>query len=314
MRVTHGPYAALRGAARSALTIGNFDGLHRGHQAMLARLKAAAGGRGLPATVLTFEPHPREFFAPSSAPARLTTMRTKLELLETAGVEHAHVERFDARFAALSPERFVADVVAGALGCEWLLVGRDFRYGAKRAGDFAALEEAAGRFGFALEPMPEVMHAGERISSSAVRSALAADDLERARELLGRPYMIAGRVAHGDKLGQGLGYPTANFPLGSDRVPLHGIYVVEVTGIEAAKHWPGVASVGVRPTVKAGALPLLEVHLFGYSGDLYRRHLQVHFLAKLREEQKFEGLDLLRAAIARDVLRAKDYFAARKHG
>lgn len=314
MRVTHGPYAALRGAARSALTIGNFDGLHRGHQAMLARLKAAAGERGLPASVLTFEPHPREFFAPSSAPVRLTTMRTKLELLAAAGVEHAHVERFDAQFAALSPERFVADVVTGALGCEWLLVGLDFRYGAKRAGDFAALEAAAARFGFTLEPMPEVMHAGERISSSAVRAALAADDLDRARELLGRPYMVAGRVAHGDKLGQGLGFPTANIPLGSERVPLHGIYVVDVAGIEAAKPWPGVASVGVRPTVKAGAPPLLEVHLFGYSGGLYGRHLQVNFLAKLREEQKFEDLDALREAIARDVARAKDYFAAREHG
>jgi riboflavin kinase/FMN adenylyltransferase len=314
MRVTHGPYAALRGAARSALTIGNFDGLHRGHQAMLARLKEAASERGLLASVLTFEPHPREFFAPSSAPVRLTTMRTKLELLEAAGVEHAHVERFDAQFAALSPERFVADVVAGALGCDWLLVGRDFRYGAKRAGDFAALEAAAARSGFALEPMPEVMHAGERISSSAVRAALAADDLDRTRELLGRPYMIAGRVAHGDKLGRGLGFPTANIPLGSERVPLHGIYVVEVAGIEAAKQWPGVASVGVRPTVKAGAPPLLEVHLFEYSGDLYGRHLQVSFLAKLREEEKYQGLDALRAAIARDVARAKDYFAARKHG
>lgn len=315
MRVTQGPFAALRGAARSALTIGNFDGVHLGHQAMLARVREAALARGLESCVLTFEPQPREFFAPREAPARLTPLRNKLELLEAAGIEHAHVEGFDAHFAALTPERFAGEVLADALGCRWLLVGRDFRYGAKRSGDFAALEAAAGRHGFALEPMPEVAHAGERISSSVVRSALAAGDLRRAALLLGRPFSIAGEVVHGDRLGRELGFATANIALEGDRAPVRGIYVVEATGVEpGTRPWPGVASVGTRPTVKTGGATLLEVHLFDFAGELYGRYLEVRFLARLREEEKYPGLDALRAAIARDVAQAKDYFVNRKHG
>jgi riboflavin kinase/FMN adenylyltransferase len=319
MRVTHGPYAASRGAARSALTIGNFDGVHRGHQAMLARVKQAALERGLPACVLTFEPHPREFFAPDSAPARLTPMHTKLELLGAAGVDHTHVAKFDAQFASLSPERFVEDVVVNGLGCAWLLAGRDFRYGAKRAGDFAALEAAAARHGFVLETMPEVLDGGERISSSAVRAALADGKMQRAASLLGRAFAIGGEVVHGDKLGRELGFATANIALQTARVPVHGIYVVEVAGMDAgidasAQPWPGVASIGARPTVKADGATVLEVHLFDFAGELYGRRLEVSFLAKLREEEKYPGLDALRAAIARDVARAREFFANRAHG
>ena len=315
MRITRGTLAASGGTARSALTIGNFDGVHRGHQAMLARLKDASQRLGLRACVITFEPHPREFFTPAEAPARLTPMHIKLELLEAAGVDHVHLARFDAQFASLSPEKFVEQVLAHGLGCAWLLAGRDFRYGARRAGDFAALEAAAVRHGFVLEPMPEVTHAGERISSSAVRAALAAGDMRRAASLLGRAFAIGGHVAHGDRLGRELGFATANIPLAPGRVPVHGIFVVETLGIDAgAPPWPGVASVGVRPTVKADGATVLEVHLFDFAGDLYGRRLEVRFLAKLRDEEKYQGLEALRAAIARDVARAKDYFSTREHG
>jgi len=312
MVVTHGSVSPVRGP--HALTIGNFDGVHLGHQAMLARVAAEARGLGLVSCALTFEPHPREFFAPDAAPARLTRLREKLELIAAAGIEHVHVARFDVRFAALTPERFVEEVLVRSLQARWLLVGRDFRYGARRAGDYAALEAEAARHGFALEAMPEVTQAGERISSSAVRAALLAADFPRAERLLGRPYTLSGRVAHGAKLGRKLGFPTANLVL-PRRAPLAGVYVVEACGADAddRRRWlPGVASVGRRPTVNEVAVPLLEVHLFDVAEELYGRHLRVRFVERLRDEEKYPDLDALRAAIARDVAMAKEFFA--KHG
>ncbi len=312
MVVTHGSVAASRG--RVALTIGNFDGVHRGHQAMLARLVAKSRELRVPAAVLTFDPHPREFFAPRAAPARLTRLREKLELIEATGVERVHVARFDARLAATSAERFVEDILVRGLGARWLLVGHDFRFGARRGGDFALLEAAGARHGFALEAMPEVRLDGERVSSSAVRAALEAGNLERAERLLGRRYSISGRVAHGAKLGRSLGFPTANIVL-RRRPPLAGVYVVECCGADSGdgSRWlPGVASVGRRPTVNELAAPLLEVHLFDFDQALYGRHLKVRFLARLRAEEKYPALGALRAAIARDVAQAKEYFA--NHG
>jgi riboflavin kinase/FMN adenylyltransferase len=306
MRVTHGSIAP--GAAPQALTIGNFDGVHRGHQAMLERTVARARALKLHACVLTFEPHPREFFTPATAPSRLTRLRDKLELMAAAGVGRVHVARIDARLAALAAERFVEEVVVRGLRAAWLLVGRDFRFGAKRAGDFALLERLAGRHGYELEAMPEVALQGERVSSSAVRAALAAGDLAAAERLLGRPYTMSGRVAHGEKLGRELGFPTANFVL-RRQPPLQGVFVVECR-IEGDARWrPGVASVGRRPTVNPSAVPLLEVHLLDYSAELYQRHMQVRFLEKLREEQKYVGVPALRAAIARDAARARDHFS-----
>jgi riboflavin kinase/FMN adenylyltransferase len=292
-----------------ALTIGNFDGVHNGHQAMLARLAAAARARGLSATVLTFEPHPREFFAPQSAPTRLTNLREKLELLAAHGVDRVHVQRFSAAFAALSPEAFVERMLVGALGARWVLVGDDFRFGAKRAGDFAFLADAARRHGFDLEAMPTVSDAGVRVSSSAVREALARGDLSRARTLLGRAYSISGRVVHGDKLGRALGFATANVQLKHNRPPLGGIFAVRVHGIDANPR-PGVASLGVRPTVHAGGKPVLEVHLFDFTDDLYGAHLRVEFLAKLRDEEKYADLDTLKAQITRDCAAARDVLKA----
>ncbi len=311
MHVTHGFIAP--GAGPQALTIGNFDGVHRGHQAMLERTVARARALKLPSCVLTFEPHPREFFSPATAPTRLTRLRDKLELMAAAGVGRVHVARFDARLAALAAERFVEDVVARGLRAAWLLVGRDFRFGAKRAGDFALLERLAGRHGYELEAMPEVALAGERVSSSAVRAALAAGDLAAAERLLGRPYTMSGRVAHGKKLGRELGFPTANLVL-RRQPPLAGIFVVQCR-IEGESQWrPAVASVGRRPTVNPSALPLLEVHLLDYSAELYQRHLQVKFLAKLREEQKYDGVPALRAAIGRDAAQARTYFSKNTNG
>jgi riboflavin kinase / FMN adenylyltransferase len=300
MVVTHGSLQRARG--RCAATIGNFDGVHRGHRALIDRVTAKAREAKLTSCVLTFEPHPREFFAPDSAPARITRLRDKLELMAQAGVEHVHVARFDARFAAMTAERFIEDVLVRALGVQWLLVGRDFRFGARRAGDFSTLTNR----GFALEAMPDVLFEGKRVSSSAVRAALKAGDLEEAERLLGHPYTISGRVAHGAKLGRGLGFPTANIVL-RRAPPLAGIFVVEVD-----KYGHGVASIGRRPTVNPVASPLLEVHLFDHDADLYGEHLRVRFLKKLRDEEKYDGLSALQAAIARDARQAREFFLS--HG
>jgi riboflavin kinase/FMN adenylyltransferase len=292
-----------------AVTIGNFDGVHKGHQAMLARLEAAARARGLTATVLTFEPHPREFFAPHSAPTRLTNLREKLELLAAHGVERVHIQRFSAAFAALAPEAFVARSLAGALRARWVLVGDDFRFGAKRAGDFAFLAEAAARHGFELDAMPTVTIGAERVSSSAVRNALARGELDRAQALLGRPYSISGRVVHGEKLGRALGFATANVQLKHNRPPLGGIFAVRVHGIGTGPR-DGVASLGVRPTVHAAGKPVLEVHLFDFTDNLYGAHLRVEFIAKLRDEARYSDLDALKAQIARDCAAARDVLKA----
>jgi len=304
MVVTHG--SLQRAPGRCALTIGNFDGVHRGHRTLIERVTAKARELQLASCVLTFEPHPREFFDPQAAPARLTRLRDKLELIEAAGVERVHVARFDRRFASLSPERFVDDVLVNGLATRWLLVGRDFRFGARRAGDYAALAAASARQGFEVESMADVLFEGTRVSSSAVRAALAAGGFDAAERLLGHPYTISGRVAHGAKLGRSLGFPTANIVLRRPP-PLSGIFVVEVDGLG-----PGVASIGRRPTVNPVPLPLLEVHLFDWERDLYGEHLRVRFLKKLRDERKYDGLDPLREAIAHDVRQARDYFV--NHG
>ena len=309
MQVTHGFLRS--GGAPTGLTIGNFDGVHRGHRAMLDRLVAKARALGVPCSVLTFEPHPREFFSAATAPTRLSRLREKLELIAEAGIDRTHVLRFGAQLAAMSAERFIEDVLLRGMGVRWLLVGRDFRFGAKRAGDFEMLKAAGARQGFGVEAMDDVLEGAQRISSSGVRAALAAGDLEAAARLLGRPYTMSGRVAHGEKLGRTLGFPTANLVL-RRLPPLAGIFAVEAEVEETQLRLKGVASVGRRPTVRENAAPLLEVHLFDWTGNLYGRHLRVTFLRKLRDEAKYDGLEALRAAIARDAAEAKDYFA--KHG
>ncbi len=309
MVVTHGSHPGV--ASPSAWTVGNFDGVHRGHRAMLERVSARARELSVPACVLTFEPHPRELFSPANAPTRITRMRDKLEMLAESGMDRVHVARFDRQLASMAAQRFVEEFLLRGLGVRWLLVGRDFRFGAKRAGGFALLQDAAAKHGFEVEAMPDVAEDGERISSSAVRDALQVGDLARAARLLGRPYSLSGRVAHGKKLGRELGFPTANIML-RKALPLAGIFVVEAEDEQSRALWRGVASVGRRPTVNEVSVPLLEAHLFGVDADLYGRHLRVRFLARLRDEEKYAGLDELRAAIARDVKNAKEWFE--KHG
>ena len=290
----------------TALAIGNFDGVHRGHAALLNRLVDAAHGAGLPATILTFEPHPREFFAPASAPARLTTLREKLELLSDAGVAQVMVCRFNADFAALSAQQFVDGVLLNGLRTRHLIIGDDFRFGKGRAGDFAMLQAAGERSGFTVEAMGSVTLDGGRVSSSSVRQALAAGDMEQAAALLGRPYVIDGSVRHGEKVGRQLGFATANIRIKHNPLPMSGVFAVEVSGIDG-QLLPGVANLGIRPTL-GGIKPILEVHLFDFDRDIYGAHLSVRFVHKLRNEQRFPNLDALKAQIALDAVAARAFF------
>lgn len=292
----------------TVLTIGNFDGLHLGHRAMLERLAMRASELGLPAAVMTFEPHPRELFTPDQAPARLTSMREKLALLESCGVDRTYVCRFDRKLAALSADGFIDDILLRGLGVRHLIIGDDFRFGHGRSGDFAMLERVGAEKGFTCEAMHTVEVDGERVSSSAVRAALADGDLEHAARLLGRPYVIAGRVVHGGKIGRQLGFPTANIQLKRKRLPLTGVFAVTVSGLDK-RQLPGAASLGVRPTLGAGLKPVLEVHLFDFAREIYGAHVTVHFLHKLRDEARYETLELLTAQIARDVDNTKNYFS-----
>jgi riboflavin kinase/FMN adenylyltransferase len=292
----------------AVLTIGNFDGVHRGHQALLKLLTDKAHALGLPAVVLTFEPHPREYFSPADAPARLASLREKLLLLSACGVDRTHICRFDARFAALSAEDFIDRILVRGLATRHLYIGDDFRFGARRQGDFAMLQNAGERHGFTLESMETLDVGGERASSSAVRAALATGDLDRAAGLLGRPYSIAGRVVHGDKIGRRLGFPTANVHMRHRRPALSGVFAVRVEGL-TDHAVGGVANVGIRPTATDAARPRLEVHLFDWKRDCYGAHLRVHFLHKLRDERKFDSLDALTAQITRDADAARAWLA-----
>lgn len=301
--------------APCALTIGNFDGVHRGHQALLARVRGAASALALDAAVMTFEPHPREFFArragdPTQAPPRIANLRDKLQSLSDHGVDRVIVEHFSEHFAALSPQAFTERVLVDGLHVKWLMVGDDFRYGARRAGDVGQLAAAGRAHGFHVEILPAVMHGSERISSSAVRAALAAGDFVQAERLLGHPYAISGHVIHGQKLGRTLGYPTLNLRV-PHRPALSGIFVVRVHGL-GGQPLPAVASLGVRPTVDAQGRVLLEVHLFDADPSCYGALVRVEFLAKLRDEEKFAGLPALTDAIARDAAAARAFFGQRR--
>ncbi len=309
MLMTHGWFDTLHRANRpNAVTIGNFDGIHLGHQAMLARLTARAASVGALPAVLTFEPHPREIFTPDSAPTRLTSLREKLEILRALGVAHVHVCRFSKPFAALSAEEFVQRILVQGLKARYVLVGDDFRFGAKRAGDFAMLHRLGQANGFEAEALHTVEAAGQRASSTAVREALAAGDMAMAAQLLGRPYSISGRVVGGDRLGRQIGYPTANIQLKHNKPPVKGIFAVRVQGLRGDQNspdWPGVASLGTRPTVHTNGRPTLEVHLFNFDRNIYRQHLRVEFLHKLRDEAKFPDLATLIAQIDLDAQQAR---------
>lgn len=303
-----------RARAPCALTIGNFDGVHRGHQALLARVRAAAAGLGLEAAVMTFEPHPREFFAQRSgdlsrAPTRIANLRDKLQSLSNAGIDRVIVEHFNAHFAAITPDEFVKNVLVDGLHVKWLMVGDDFCYGAKRAGNVAMLVEAGKQYGFQVETLPTVMLGEQRVSSSAVRAALAAGDFVQTRQLLGHGYAMSGHVIHGQKLGRTLGFPTLNLRV-AHRPALSGIFIVQVHGL-ADHPLPAVASLGVRPTVEDSGRVLLEVHVFDFSQTCYGRMVRVEFLEKIRDEEKYIDLPTLTAAIQRDSDQARAWFSQR---
>jgi len=308
-------------AAACALTIGNFDGVHRGHQAMLALLISEARHRGVPACVLTFEPHPRDFFAAQArsmgrtaeAPARIALLRDKLAELERCGIEQAVVLRFDARFAAQPPQAFIDGMLVRGLGARYVLVGDDFRFGARRAGDYAMLDTAGDAGGFDVARMQSYEVHGQRVSSSAVREALAGGDMPRAAALLGRPYSISGHVQHGAKLGRTLGFATLNLRFGHPRPAAMGIFVVRVHGLAPAP-LPGVASLGVRPTIEDAGRVLLETHCLEWPASLgrdggYGRVVRVELLHKLHDERKYPSIEALRQGIARDAADARAWFA-----
>jgi riboflavin kinase/FMN adenylyltransferase len=289
-----------------ALTIGNFDGVHLGHQTMLNELSAVANKRGLQTAVVIFEPHPREFFTPLQAPARLTSLREKLELFVKLGVDRVHVCHFDADFAQMSAAAFI-HALHEKLHARFVLIGDDFRFGSGRVGDFELMEKIGTECGFSVKAVRSIVHDGVRISSTAIRVALAAGQMNKAREYLGRPYSISGRVVHGDGMGRKLGFPTANIQLKHNQPPLTGIYVVQVHS-DGVGVLQGVASLGVRPTVRQDAKHVLEVHLFEFAQQIYSKHLRVEFLHKLRDEEKYPSLDALTRQIALDVENAMKWF------
>lgn len=291
----------------TALTIGNFDGVHRGHQALLKLLVTKARALGVPATVMTFEPHPREYFSPSDAPARLASLREKLLWLAANEVDVVYVCRFNAAIASMTADRFIDDFLIRGLDVRHLIIGDDFCFGARRQGNFAMLHAAGESKGFDVEAMHTMELGEERISSSAVRRALADGNLARAAAHLGRPYSIAGRVTSGRQLGRTLGFPTANIQMKHRKPALSGVFAVSVEGL-AARRLPGVANIGVRPTVDDDARPLLEVHLLDWQADCYGAHLRVHFLEKLREEMRFPSIEALSEQIARDATQARSWF------
>jgi riboflavin kinase / FMN adenylyltransferase len=306
-------------ASACALTIGSFDGVHRGHQAMLALLTSEARHRGLASCVLTFEPHPRDFFAartgkPDSAPARIGTLRDKLAELERCGIDQVIVLPFDERLAALAPEAFIAQVLVRGLRARYVLVGDDFRFGARRAGDYAMLDAAGAGQGFDVARMQSYEVHGLRVSSSAVRAALAAGDMARAAALLGRPYAVSGHVLHGARLGRDLGFRTLNLRFAHARPAASGIFVARVHGLPGGA-LPGVASFGRRPTVEDDGRVLLEVHCLQWPAALgtdggYGRLVRVELLHWLHGERKYASLEALREGIARDVDDARAWLAA----
>ena len=289
-----------------ALTVGNFDGVHLGHQALLQALQQAAQVRGLQTAVVIFEPHPREFFTPATAPARLTSLREKLQFFAALKIDRVHVCRFNAHFAQMTAANFI-QTLHDKLFAQFVLIGDDFRFGSGRVGDFAMMEKIAADSEFDVQAMHSVLHDGVRISSTAVRAALAAGQLRTAQRYLGRHYSMSGRVVHGDQVGRTLGFPTANIQVRHPHLPLAGIYVVQVHS-EGLGVLQGVASLGVRPTVKHNAQPVLEVHLFEFDQQIYGKHLRVEFLQKLRDEEKYPDLATLTRHIALDVKHAKEWF------
>jgi riboflavin kinase/FMN adenylyltransferase len=290
-------------------TIGNFDGVHLGHQAVLGQLAEKSDELDLPLVVVTFEPQPQEFFRPEESPPRLTRFREKVQALRRYAVDRVLVLRFNEKFSQQSPDKFIQNLLVDGLGVKYLVVGDDFHFGKKRAGDFSMLQDAGMEQGFEVINMRTFALDEKRVSSTRVREALWVGDLNAAEKLLGRTYRMSGRVAHGDKKGRSIGFPTANIHLHRINTPLSGVFAVELFGIEG-EPLPGVANLGTRPTV-GGMKTLLEVHLFDFESDIYGRHVHVDFLRKLRDERRFDSFDELKTQIQADVEQALDFFSDR---
>lgn len=300
--------------APSALTIGNFDGVHLGHQAILRRVHEQALQRELTPSVMTFAPHPRAYFAqrgkrPELIPTQISSLRDKLEAITAAGIQQIYLARFKQAMADMSASDFIEQILVRGLRTRWLLVGADFRYGHKRAGDIALLRQAGLEYGFEVETIHDVVDAeGRRISSSELRTALAVGQLDRARHLLGKPYHLSGHVIHGQKLGRQIGFPTLNIPVPEHCAVRSGIYIVRAHGLGPAP-LAGIASLGVRPTVQSQGRLLLEVHLLNAQLNAYGKLARIEFLEFVRDEEKFPDLDTMIAAIRQDAQGAQDYFA-----
>lgn len=310
-------------APECALTIGNFDGVHRGHQAMVALLKSEARHLGVPSCAVTFEPHPRDYFAavarrPELAPARIATLRDKLGELDRCGIDHCVVLPFNAGLASKSPDEFISEVLLSGLGARYVLVGDDFRFGARRAGDYALLDASGKRLGFEVARMNSYEVGNTRVSSSAVRAALAQGDMAGAAGLLGRPYSISGHVVHGRKLGRDLGFRTLNLRFAHWKPAASGIFAVQVHGLTSCS-LPGVANLGIRPSIDPddvnGGRVLLETHCLDWPAGLglesaYGKIIKVEMLHKLHDELKYDSLESLTRGIAQDCTDARSFFAS----
>ena len=310
MELIHGLHN-LRSRHRGCVaTIGNFDGVHLGHQAVLGQLAERGAELGLPTVVVTFEPHPREFFARGTVPARLTRFREKLQALLRFSVARVVCLRFDQALANMPAAAFIRRLLVEGLAVRYLVVGDDFRFGKGRTGDFAMLRAAGNEHGFQVAAMHTFNVDGMRVSSTRIREALAQDDLVTAEKLLGRPYRMCGRVVHGDERGRAIGFPTANIHLHRDSSPVSGVYAVEVFGLDK-EPLAGVANVGTRPTL-GGTQSRLEVHLFDVDSDIYGHYIHVDFLHKLRPEQRFASLEELVNQIRKDAMEARAFHEARR--
>ncbi|MBM96906.1 MAG: bifunctional riboflavin kinase/FMN adenylyltransferase [Oceanospirillaceae bacterium] len=292
-------------------TIGNFDGLHLGHQAILDSLNEAAEATGLPTLVMLFEPQPKEFFAPDKAPARLASLREKILDLKQAGVDYVLCLSFGQQLRSMTADAFIDRILVDALAVKHLIVGDDFRFGCDRSGDFAALSAAGSIHGFGVEDTPTYELDGDRVSSTRVRGELARAELASVQQLIGRFYRMNGRVVFGRQLGRLMQTPTANVRIDRRNLPMRGVFAVDAVLQESGERFNGVANLGIKPSITEKPEPSLEVHLFDFSGDLYGKHLEVTFLSRLREEQRFYSLEALGAAIEQDKTNARAWFARR---
>lgn len=288
------------------ITIGNFDGVHIGHQAVIRQLQEYSRQESMPAVVITFEPQPLEFFNPDAAPARLTSFREKMEWLDEHGIDRVFCLRFQRSLAMMPAQEFVERILVEGMGARFIVIGDDFRFGRGRVGDFNMLRDMQAQYGFEVVPTTTLMSDGERVSSSRIRKLLEQDMLDEAAVLLGRPYSMSGRVIHGDKVGRKLGIPTANIALKRNRPPIQGVYAVQVSGI-GDQVYNGVANIGMRPVFK-GEQILLEIHLLDFDREIYGEHLHINFTAKLRQEKKFESVDHLVSQIHKDIEEARALF------